>query len=245
PTQKRIHLVRHAQGEHNLSPSLHHLADPILTRIGETQCRSLAERFPYHSPSLLVAASPLRRTIYTALLAFERDLDGEKKVVALPEAQETSDLPSDTGSPLGFLKGEMEGKKVDLTLVKEGWDSKKGKWAPTAEAITARAKETRLWLRNREENEIVLVSHGGFLHYLTEDWTGVSQFQGTGWENAEFRTYNFSSVDDSNASLVETEESRSRRHEKPLSKEEQTQLKETAHPALAESGFKEAANGKP
>lgn len=30
----------------------------------------------------------------------------------------------------------------------------------------------RKWLWNREEKEIVLVTHGAFLHYLTEDWDG-------------------------------------------------------------------------
>ncbi len=50
-------------------------------------------------------------------------LDGGK-VRALPNAQETADLPCDTGSPIEILRKEMEGKKVDLGLVEEGWDSK-------------------------------------------------------------------------------------------------------------------------
>ncbi|KAI9709408.1 MAG: hypothetical protein M1812_007685 [Candelaria pacifica] len=140
----------------------------------------------------------------------------------------------------------MEGRKVDLGLVEEGWDNKKGKWAPSPEAITARARETRLWLRAREENEIVLVTHGGFLHYLTEDWTGSTKFQGTGWENTEFRTYTFSSSEDDNASLIETDESRERRigDEKPLSKEEQTQLKETTSETWKENGVEKHVDGR-
>jgi broad specificity phosphatase PhoE len=53
-----------------------------------------------------------------------------------------------------------------------------GKWAPTAAALKNRALEARRWLKSRPEKEIVLVTHGGFLHYLTEDWEDSSLYQG-------------------------------------------------------------------
>ncbi|KAI9808882.1 MAG: hypothetical protein M1827_007157 [Pycnora praestabilis] len=121
-----------------------------------------------------------------------------------------------------------------------------GKWAPTAEAIQGRAREARQWLKNRSEKEIVLVTHGGFLHYLTEDWTGSDKFQGTGWANIEFRSFTFApdreDVDGAdNASIVETSESRERRRwtEKPLSKTEQTQLMETTHKKWEQNGLQQ------
>jgi len=53
------------------------------------------------------------------------------------------------------------------------------------------------------------------LHFLTEDWEDFDQKRGTGWANAEVRSYHFiaglDSTDDENASIIETEESRSRR----------------------------------
>ena len=100
------------------------------------------------------------------------------KVIALPEAQEVSDLPCDTGSDLEILKKEMEGKPVDLSLVQDGWNNNKGKWAANADAIEARAKEVRQWLKARPEKEIVLVTHGGFLHFFTEDWADTKKYQG-------------------------------------------------------------------
>ena len=90
------------------------------------------------------------------------------KVIALPEIQETSDLPCDTGSDIGILRDEFKDKPVDLGLVEKGWDSKKGRWAATSSAIEKRAREARVWLRGREEDDIVVVTHGGFLHFLTE-----------------------------------------------------------------------------
>lgn len=100
-------------------------------------------------------------------------------VIALPEAQETADVPCDTGSDVGPLKHEMEGKPVDLSRVMEGWNSKTGRWAPTAGALEKRAREARQWLKARPEKEIVLVTHGGFLHYFTEDWTDYNKTMGT------------------------------------------------------------------
>lgn len=109
----------------------------------------------------LVVASPLKRTIYTALIGFEPAIrERGLKVIALPELQETSDLPCDTGSDPEEIAREFAGKPVDLDLVKQGWNSKKMKWAPTFTAIEKRARDARLWLMARPEKEIVVVTHG-------------------------------------------------------------------------------------
>jgi broad specificity phosphatase PhoE len=44
--------------------------------------------------------------------------------------------------------------------------------------LKERARAARRWLKARPEKEIVMVTHGGFLHYFTEDWEDSSQFQG-------------------------------------------------------------------
>ncbi|KAL2217571.1 histidine phosphatase superfamily [Thermoascus aurantiacus ATCC 26904] len=235
-----IHCVRHAQGFHNLSTANHVLPDPLLTELGQEQCRTLRDTFPYHDRVELVTASPLRRTLYTALLGFEPVFHARRgmKLIALPEAQETSDVPCDCGSDPEALRREFveeKGLPVDLERVEEGWNSKTGKWAPTSEAINKRARELRRWLKARPEKEIVLVTHGGFLHYFTEDWEDSSVYQGTGWSNTEFRTYQFTDSDNDtedlegypldghNATLVETLESRQRRGKEgpPPSREQQ------------------------
>lgn len=45
-----------------------------------------------------------------------------------------------------------------------------GKGAPSASAVEKRVREARQRLKARPEAEIVVVTHGGFLHYFTEDW---------------------------------------------------------------------------
>ncbi|KAI9738748.1 MAG: hypothetical protein M1834_008255 [Cirrosporium novae-zelandiae] len=218
-----IHLVRHAQGWHNLEAGVRDddpfsLPDPDLTPEGESQCLTLMSEFPYHSRISLLVASPIRRTIYTALLGFSPEIKRGMRILTLPEAQETSDLPCDTGSDPEVLLKEFKDKPVDLELVEPGWNSKKGKWAPTKEALEERAKWVRKWLQAKtsgldEDTDVVMVTHGGFLHYLTEDWNGFGQFEGTGWSNTEFRSYNFASTADAeeNPHFAETQESIQRR----------------------------------
>lgn len=165
-------------GYHNLSAANHSMPDPSLTPFGEGQCQQLAQKFPFHNSIELLVASPLRRTIYTTLLGFKPEIDRGMTVIALPEVQETADVPCDTGSDIAVLKEEMKGKPVDLSRVMEGWNSKAGRWAPTSGALETRAREARQWLKARPEKEIVLMTHGGLLHYLTEDWTGYNQVMG-------------------------------------------------------------------
>ncbi|EMC99568.1 hypothetical protein BAUCODRAFT_29941 [Baudoinia panamericana UAMH 10762] len=156
-----LHLVRHAQGYHNLNIANHRLHDPQLTPYGEQQCEELHKSFPHHAAIEAVIASPLKRTINTALLSFSSTISSKNlRVIALPELQETSDLPCDTGSSPSELLHAYADKPVDLSLVTEGWNSKKGKRAPNAKAIEARARAARRWLRGRGENEIVVVTHG-------------------------------------------------------------------------------------
>jgi len=63
--------------------------------------------------------------------------------------------------------------------VTEGWDNKKGIFAPEDDAVVKRARDARLWLREvtskagGEEVHVAIVTHGGLLHYITEDFTGM------------------------------------------------------------------------
>ncbi|QSZ36098.1 hypothetical protein DSL72_007223 [Monilinia vaccinii-corymbosi] len=251
-----LHFVRHAQGFHNLCAANHSLPDPLLTDTGRIQCRTLAQAFPHPERITHIVASPLRRTLYTALYSFPSAISRGIKVIALPEIQETSTLPCDTGSSPAALAEEFA-ENVDLGLVEEGWNSKEGRWDANAPAIEKRAQEARRYLRElgvKSEMEgvqdvhIVVVTHGGFLHYFTDDWEGSSLFVGTGWSNTEFRSYHFSASDysDANASVAETKESRERRlgTVKALSADEQRNLRALAENGWQKDGFQQKVDGK-
>ena len=174
----RIHLIRHGQGQHQLPPTEknQYLPDPVLTEEGISACKAFRKT---HPPSILnpdlICASPLTRTIQTAKFCFPDRFDGndkKEKILLLPYAQEATDLPSDTGSDRKILEGEF-GSLVDCELLlgqeseEDGWRSSKGIYAPSHEALRARAKAMRDWLAGREEREVVVVGHGQFWHWVT------------------------------------------------------------------------------
>lgn len=227
-----IHLVRHAQGIHNLLKD-YTISDPDLTPHGHDQCIGLRDSFPIDPSKIsLVAASPLQRTFETAFLAFGPALTTGGKcppqILALPDAQETSDDACDTGTDLDVLQEIVREKEwpVDLSMVEAGWNDKalSSRYSPHSDALNARAKGLRVFLRQRlrelvdqgnADAQIVLVSHGSFLHFLTADWEDAVEHPSTGWHNCETRAYVFEhglgSDDDDMASLTETIASRQRR----------------------------------
>lgn len=180
-----IHLVRHAQGFHNLSDENQQLKDPLLTPLGESQCDELCKRFPAHDKITHLAASPMRRTLHTCLRSFAPAVQSGKKVIAIPEAQEVSILPCDVGTDPDTLKAEFS-EQVDFSLLTPGWNDKSesSKFFPVASKLEARARDVRVWLRELvkgagEDAQVVLVTHGGILHFLTEDWSGIDHGRGT------------------------------------------------------------------
>lgn len=260
--QPKIHLVRHAQGFHNLGFEFHSLRDPRLTELGQSQCAGLqSTHFPESAQKSisLVTASPLSRTLETAYLTFAPALENGKcqpKIFAIPDAQETSDLPCDTGSDVDVLHGVVRDQKwpADLTLVKEGWNVKtlQNRYSPAGDAIKRRATDARVLLRQKARElhaagddavEIVLVAHGAYMHYISDDWEDAAIYPSTGWENCEHRTYHFEADflndgADADAFFVETAESRTRRgkHHPMISHDKQVALCEEMMQAWEDHG---------
>jgi len=184
-----IHLVRHAQGYHNLCLENQWLKDPNLTDLGESQCVDLCNKFPYHDKITHLIASPLRRTLYTCKLSFVPAVKAGKKIIALQDTQEVSLFPCDVGSDLAQLEKEF-GDDVDFHLVTDDWNNKspKSDYYPDPRKLEARTRRARLWLRDLlkdagEDAHVVLVTHGGILHFITEDWTGIQLGRGKPYSN--------------------------------------------------------------
>ncbi|TVY77087.1 putative phosphatase [Fusarium oxysporum f. sp. cubense] len=234
-----IHLVRHGQAVHNLGEANLVLPDTDLTPLGEEQARGLLSKFPELANVDLIVSSPLRRTLQTTLLAFPTHLERGLQIVALPEVQEVSDLNCDTGSDLSAIKAEFEHQPVDFGLVEPGWQIKEGKWAPAIGSLRKRAEVARQWLSERPETEIVVVTHGCFLHFLTDDWVNAVNPDGTDWANAEVRSYTMSHNETEGPVLCETRESRERRGVEPVAptREEQLELQRFTFKAALEWGL--------
>lgn len=117
--------------------------------------------------------------MYTTLLSFKPETDRGLKVIALPELQEVGDYPCDTGSDVEVLRKELTDQPVDLSYIPDDWNSKKGDWGSTDDLVNKRVSKVRQWLKARPEKNIVVVTHGGLVHFLTGDWTESGKFAGT------------------------------------------------------------------
>lgn len=121
------------QGVHNLSHEFWHITDPQITDKGRAQCAKLREDFTNHSTIELVVASPLRRTICTALEAFSPvfEADHSPKLILNPDLQETSDFPCDIGNDVPILRKEFEqsGVSIDYDLIPDDWNTKASAWS--------------------------------------------------------------------------------------------------------------------
>ncbi|CAA9956720.1 Phosphoglycerate mutase family protein [Pyrenophora teres f. maculata] len=229
----KIHLVRHAQGEHNATRD-YSIRDAVLTAKGKEQCAMLRSAFAHHDEIDVVFASPLRRTIQTAALSFGPVLSRQEvPFVLLPALQEVSNIACDVGIadtgadvhkflPDLFTPGEVDFDvaKVDASAVTEGWNSKQGYWAYEKTAISKRAAELRNWLYQRPEAQVMVVTHGAFAHFLTEDWDVEDPMLGTAFKNCEHRVYVFSPGSTAEeAHVEETWESRRKRGGPELEKD--------------------------
>lgn len=142
--------------------------DPELTLTGVQQARDLKLAFPAHEQIEVIFSSPLQRALQTALLAFGETTANDKAVIALPLAQETSHALCDTGRDVAALRELLPESNIDYQYVGLDWNSKRERWSQKDAAVEARAVDLRDYLASRPELEVVLVTHGYFLHFLTE-----------------------------------------------------------------------------
>ncbi|KAJ6256232.1 hypothetical protein Dda_9067 [Drechslerella dactyloides] len=223
-----VHLVRHAQGQHNVDWQ-HHIRDPVLTPAGHAQCAALAAAFPHHSSINHLLASPLKRTLQTALESFHPlvarlSSDTNWRIRCDPLFQETGEWQCDIGSSVPDLQSflsdcatsapETYGSHplIDFSpvLAHPDWPAKHGFYAAANANDRAKAARSYLFENYASTDEIVVVSHGGFLHYLSEDWDSYDDAAGTAWANTEWRSYEMSDVG-GRIKLVETPDSLLRR----------------------------------
>jgi broad specificity phosphatase PhoE len=181
-----IFVVRHAEAKHNVDNNFDQL-DPGLTALGVQQAEQLGRTFPHPASVGLILTSPLQRAIQTTLSAFShildkryfdaqsgRGVDGGVELLIDADAQERSDLPCDTGSDRDTL--EKKFPHLDFSGLPENWPRKDGPYTPEDEALRARASKLRRRLRElvaslKDTAAIVVVTHGVFMKFFTQDET--------------------------------------------------------------------------
>ena len=181
----QIHIVRHAESVHNVSKDFTQ-RDPSLTPLGLQQAAQLIHEFPSSSQVAVIITSPLQRAIQTTLAAFPHVLDKRyfspqsgqgiengSLLVIDPDLQERSALPCDTGSSREVLEDVF---RINFSDLAEDWHTKEGLYSPDDAAVKERAKRVRSRvaevvdnLKDKEERQVVIVTHGVFMKFLVED----------------------------------------------------------------------------
>ncbi|KAH7363910.1 histidine phosphatase superfamily [Rhexocercosporidium sp. MPI-PUGE-AT-0058] len=132
-TNVYIHLIRHAQAQHNYDPKTATPAqkalcrafiNPHLTPHGHAESLDLRHRFPYMSLLTHILTSPLRRTLETTLIALEPAILQNIPTIAIEELREIGMGPSSTGTDISEVLRELGdmGKWVLTDNVKENWE---------------------------------------------------------------------------------------------------------------------------
>lgn len=213
--KKTVHLIRHCQSSLNVPPHDKNKLDPDLTATGINQAKALGRSFPHLTPETLIIASPLRRTLNTAIHAFKDHLSAtNSQILALPELQELTQWPCDTGSSLACLLTEYRDHPVNFDKVTYKWDSKDGYFSPSERRSLQRMTDTRQWLYEQKVQNIICIGHCRCLQLLVEEDSyeriraGLCSEE---WQNGEWRSYRFEVGPKWEKELVETRESLKRR----------------------------------
>ncbi|EEE60366.1 hypothetical protein OsJ_13496 [Oryza sativa Japonica Group] len=200
---KTIYLVRHAQGVHNVEGEKDHSAymspqlfDAHLTPLGWNQVDCLREHVKKSGLAQkieLVITSPLLRTMQTAVGVFggENSVDGVSAPPLMVENAGHSSRPaiSSLNCP-PFLAFEA----CREHLIENDEDVL---WEPNVReansSVAARGMKFIDWLWTREEKEIAIVSHSGFLYhtlsmYSRECHPTIREEVGKHFANCELRS---------------------------------------------------------
>ncbi|KAI1104407.1 phosphoglycerate mutase-like protein [Jackrogersella minutella] len=222
-----IDIIRHAIAEHNVLGS--ELPDPGITVTGRRQLAVMQTRYLWGDDVVSIVSSPLKRAVDTAVFGIIPLVKDGMRIDLIPELQEINATPSSTGTSARELLETYSYINFDASALGEEWYLKgpDTPFAPDVAKVERRARKVRGLLRRiasraaeRGETDarIVVVTHGEFAHWLTEDFVGTGYHRNSGWANTEIRSYQFADLgapDSEDVPLVETAASMERRRADP------------------------------
>lgn len=163
--------------------SLADIHDPGLTPGGLANVKEFYKVYPFLRAPQIIITSHLRRCLQTALRIRETlpNSGNSIRIVAHPDLQEVSIQLCDTGSPLDVLREEYpsidfpdELFPVDYPRLRHVKPVKKNTpYDNEPPLLDVRAKRFREYLSESvQEQEIIIITHGKFVHYLFNCWSG-------------------------------------------------------------------------
>ncbi|KAI1471772.1 histidine phosphatase superfamily [Daldinia caldariorum] len=214
-----IHLVRHAQGPHNVVEWGARFRDPFLTAEGLQQCARVQQRFSNILSGII--SSPQRRTIQTALVCFPFAIGDGLQIYLLADLQEVGDAPVCVGMDIATIQNDF-GPVVNVDYLDENWNQTPLALSFHPQDVMERARRARVAIRefaravidngqgtyDNGSIHLAVVTHSLLIPFLTNELENITYFA-----NAECRSYMFTDIrgTDDQATIVETQESIDRR----------------------------------
>lgn len=191
---KIVHLVRHAEGYHNIAGRedprgylREDLVDAELSELGYQQCKELHQQSKGRFKNVeLLVVSPMNRTIQTAYHSFHH-LEGKIPWITVEEIREVTGLhPCDRR--LNISQHSQRYPFVNFDLIKSDEDQLFPRYTSREpiEDVEQRAIDFLHWLKSRPEKEIIVVTHSAFLRYLFRNALEMNHFE---FQNAELRSF--------------------------------------------------------
>ncbi|KAJ4340201.1 hypothetical protein N0V95_007582 [Ascochyta clinopodiicola] len=185
-----IHIVRHGQSLHNIDRGYPH-RDPPLTSAGQEATKQI--KIPA-VPDLIII-SPMTRTIQTAMNMFPAVFTTTPFPVAVqiwPDLRETYEAECNKGLSREAISAKFP--QLDFAGCPNEWNHP----PHTMAGATARAESVRMRLKelSKENSNIVLITHRGFIEFLVK---------GVRFDVCETRTYRFGTEEESKDVAVTTQ----------------------------------------
>ncbi|KAF5385426.1 hypothetical protein D9757_005416 [Collybiopsis confluens] len=179
------------------------ILDPPLTPLGRHQSEELlSQTADLQQSADLLVSSPLKRTLQTTIIGYRtlkarlENQNPPKPLAVMSRLQEVNAFPCDTGCSRRELEQVEEFRGINFEALEDDWNSKQGEFGTDPKTVAQRARWVRQWLRNRPEQNIVVVSHGDFLREIIKSFYEP-------WANAQLRQFIFAHADDDEAELIE------------------------------------------
>ena len=180
---KIIHLVRHAEGTHNVEKKYkaeEHLDAP-LTNVGIKQCTTFSEEIATKLNNIeCIVTSPMTRAIQTAQFCFDDHINnGQVPFVACEEWRETVNYLCDVRRETSYLRDEFP--KLNFEHIQHEtdpiWDYYKAIYGTQddfgqlreladLDSLKVRCRAALDFIIKREEKEIAIVSHSALFYHL-------------------------------------------------------------------------------
>ena len=184
-SEKIIHFVRHAEGEHNINCNMirvfeQRYFDAKLTNRGIQQCRAFSNEISPNNAHLIVT-SPMRRTMTTATLCFPSLVNVIPWIAYESLREQTGLHPCDSRSDLSEYRQQYP--HIDFSAIADEKDCMYSLYRTREPSrhVAERSRQFFDWLSHRMEEEVIVVTHNGFLRstfHNVLDITDVKHHEG-------------------------------------------------------------------